>query len=599
MRRFMKSCRCIALAAAAFALAPVAVQAQERPNFVIIVADDLGFSDVGAFGGEIRTPQLDNLARSGVRYTGFYVGPTCSPTRSMLMSGMDNHLAGMGNMYSLVAPNQMGEPGYEGVLSDRVAALPEILQANGYHTYMAGKWHLGKEPAHIPAARGFERDFTLLDGGGSYFSRDGLNRAAGTNQFTEDGQYLDELPGDYYATRTYTDRIIEYIDSNKGDGKPFFAYLAHQAPHDPLQVPNDWLRRYKGWYDCGWDTVRVDRLARMKELGVVDPALPLAPRLWYVPAFADLTGVAQKTVSRKMELYASTVEYMDDQIGRLVAYLRENGLAENTWILFFSDNGPEFSDGATQASQGPASLMSSNWMANTYETDFAAWGRKGAWASYGASWAQVSASPFFGFKGSIYEGGIRSPLIVVAPEGGSLGTVNREAVLHVQDIAPTLLELAGIRQPTQFEGRQVLPMQGRSWVPMLRGTTQRVRGDNDWLAFELFGAAAVREGPWKAVNVPEPYGTDNWQLYNLVDDPTEQIDFAADRPDIVARMVDHWNTYVRDNGVILPDRSSYEMLKRQLPERPAVLSDAWPPGGEPNWGEEDDEDALPTCYVRR
>jgi len=222
--------------------APAHAQAQaqqtKRPNIVIILGDDLGYSDMGMFGSEFKTPNLDSLAKDGVRFTGFYTHATCSPTRSMLLSGVDTHLNGLGNMDEWAAPNQMGVPGYEGDLNDRVATLPELLKNAGYHTYMVGKWHLGKAPDKIPAARGFERDFSLLDGAGSYWDMTSFTALSPRSLFTEDGRYLTKLPKDYYATKTYTDKLISFIDANKGDGKPFFAYVSHQAPHDPFHLPS-------------------------------------------------------------------------------------------------------------------------------------------------------------------------------------------------------------------------------------------------------------------------------------------------------------------------------------------------------------------------
>lgn len=218
---------------------PNLTAANARPNIVLIVADDMGYADMGMFGGEIRTPNLDALAQQGVRFTNFYTSSTCSPTRAMLLSGTDNHIAGLGNMEEMVAPNQRGVPGYEGVLNERVVPFPQLLGLAGYHTYMVGKWHLGKEPDKIPAARGFERDFTLLQGGGSYFDDTGLNARSPKSIFTRDGRYLTKLPENFYATRTYTDKMIEFIESNRGDGQPFFAYVSHQAPHDPFHLPDD------------------------------------------------------------------------------------------------------------------------------------------------------------------------------------------------------------------------------------------------------------------------------------------------------------------------------------------------------------------------
>ena len=240
-----------------------------RPNIVVILGDDLGFADMGSFGGEIRTPNLDSLAREGVRFTNFYTNASCSPTRSVLLSGVDTHINGLGNMDEWTAPNQRGVPGYEGYLNQRVATLPQLLKDAGYHTYMVGKWHLGKQPDLIPRARGFERDFSLLDGAGSYWDMTNFTAAAPQSVFTEDGRYLTALPRDYYATKTYTDKLIGYVDADHGDGKPFFAYVSHQAPHDPYQLPKDWRSRHVGEYDRGWDAVRQTRLQRQVELGIM------------------------------------------------------------------------------------------------------------------------------------------------------------------------------------------------------------------------------------------------------------------------------------------------------------------------------------------
>ena len=576
-------------------LAQNAAPGDDRPNFLVIVADDLGFSDLEAFGGDIPSPALNALAESGVRYTQFYTAATCSPTRAMLLSGMDNHLAGLGNMIERTAPNQEGQPGYEGVLNHRVAPLSALLQEAGYHTYMAGKWHLGKEPDQIPAARGFERDFTMLAAAGSYFDKTGYDWHVPDNQFTEDGEYLDKLPKNFYATRTYTDKIIEHIESNRGDGKPFFAYLAHQAPHDPLQVPNDWLRRHRGRYDCGWDSVRVHRLKRMQSMGLMDEDVELASRLWYVPEFNALTGMTRYSIARKMEIYASVVEYMDQEIGRLMAYLDETGLLDNTYVIFFSDNGPESNDKAANAKNAPAS-QAAGWIANDYDTDFASWGRKGSFTAYGTPWAQVSATPFWLVKGSLAEGGIRSPLIVAPPRNAGAGTINREAILHVQDIAPTLLDIAGIDQPKTFEGRDVLPMQGVSWQAMLDGDAVSPRGDEDWIGFEFWGMRAIRKGPWKLLWMHKPFGTEEWQLYNVEEDPGELVDLAGSRPEILAEMIHYWEDYVAENNVILPNRHQYEGLEERLPPRPAVAG-TWPPGPEENHAEEEDDEFF-ECSVK-
>ncbi len=550
-----------------------------QPNFVVIVADDLGYSDLGSYGGEISTPNLDRLASEGIRYTNFYVGPTCSPTRSMLMTGMDNHRVGMGNMYERTAPNQMELPGYEGVLSLDVPTFANRLRDLGYRTYMTGKWHLGHEPTHIPRGRGFDRSFSLINSGGSHFDFNGLNIDNEESEFTEDGEYLTELPKDYYSTRTFTDKLIQFIDDDSDDDRPFVAYLAYQAPHDPLQVPDSWLRRYKAKYDDGWDHTREQRLARMKKLGLMPPGADLAPRLWYLPEYDDLLGAAQSITSRKMEIYAAMVEYIDFQVGNLIDYLDESGQLDNTVIIFFSDNGPEGSDPIAAAQRQP-NLAKSAFYSNNYDLQFEAWGRSYGYMAYGPTWAQVSATPFNMYKGAMAEGGIRSPLIVWQSGLPTPANVDKDAILHVMDIAPTLVEMAG-GDPSE--------MQGKSWASMLRGEQARPRGDDDIIAMEFQSARMIRRGPWKATLTPRPYGTGDWELFEIAKDPAEQIDVSAEHPELFDELVAAWGEYAAANNVVLPNRTFYDGMEERLPPRPPV-PDAWPRGQEKNWTGSEDED---------
>ena len=542
----------------------VNAQTEEQPNFLIIVADDMGFSDMGAFGGEINTPNLNELAFEGTRYTNFYVAPTCSPTRSMLMTGKDNHLVGLGNMYEKTAPNQLNQPGYEGHLRTDVPTIAEILKDNGYHTYMAGKWHLGKAREYLPRARGFERSFSMLSGGGDYFSFRGPDDNIEKNHYSEDGEYLHELPKNYYATTTYTEKIIEYIDSNKGDGKPFFAYLAHQAPHDPLAVPNKWLRKYKGVFDKGWDVLRDERLERMVQMGILSEKIEMGERFWYVPGFDKLKPAAQLVTARKMEIFAAVVDYMDMEIGRLMAYLEDNNLKKNTHIIFFSDNGPESGNKADTYKNYPATNKA-NWMAKTYTHGFQNWGRKGSWTAYGASWAQVSATPFAGVKTTVYEGGTRSPLIIVSPKNNNHGSINTKALMHVKDIPVTLLDLANI-------DADKYKMQGKSWVSTITGNSDSPRTDEDYIGTELFGNMSIRKGDWKLLKMAEPFGNGTWQLYNLKNDPGERRDVALEYPEKLEELKLHWEDYVTTNNVIIPNRTDYDGLIDKLPPRPPVYA---------------------------
>ncbi len=559
-----------------FADASVAQQSN-RPNFLVIVADDMGYSDLGSYGGEINTPVLDDLARQGMRYTNFYVSPTCSVTRSMLLSGTDNHIAGLGNMGELLAPNQVGQPGYEGVLNERVATVASLLRDGGYHTYMVGKWHLGLKPDQIPHARGFERDFSLLVGGGSHFdSQWNVEWQMPKAPYTEDGRPVEKLPKDFYSSKNYTDKTIQFIEEGRGDGKPFFAYMAFTAPHGPLQVPDDWLRRYKNHYDEGWDVIRMRRLARMQELGIVEEGVSTAKRLWFLPRASMLAPGARIALGRKMELYASMVEYMDDQIGRVFDYLKEIGEYDNTVVIFFSDNGAEGNDLVGMVAGRPGTLGYLHAAANFAESGHNFIGRKGSFAEYGPGWAQVSMTPFRLYKGFLAEGGTRSPLIISGPGVQGAGAINTSAILHVMDLTPTLLELARVEHPTTFQGRDIVPMQGKSWAQMLAGEVQSPRGPEDWLGFELFGNRAIRRGDWKISWHYQPYGTWDWQLFNLDADPGEQYDLSEKFPEKRAELIALWDEYVEMNGVIVGNRSPFEGARKALPDA-VYEADSYPP----------------------
>jgi arylsulfatase len=578
----MKTARTVRLLGASLSLAtvlgwgPNLTAADAQPNIVLIVADDMGYADMGMFGGEIRTPNLDALAQQGVRFTNFYTSATCSPSRAMLLSGTDNHIAGLGNMDEVVAPNQQGVPGYEGVLNDRVVAFPQLLKDAGYHTYMVGKWHLGKEPDKIPAARGFERDFTMMQGGGSYFDDTGLSARSPKSIFTQNGKYLTKLPKNYYATRTFTDKMIEFIESNRGDGKPFFAYVAHQAPHDPYHLPNDWLRRYEKAYDQGWDITRKQRLQRMIELGIIPKGTQLAERMWFLPEAVNIAPGPRAMAARKMELYAAMVENMDDHIGRLMDYLKRIGEYDNTLFVFFSDNGAEGTDLGALMRGRKGSLNYLFYAINWSQTDPAAWGRPGSYASAGAPWAQVQATPFRLYKGWLSEGGIRSPLVVSgAGVRRPAGSMN-DGLMHVMDVAATLLDIAGVDHPSSYKGRNVEPPQGKTWKPMLAGEAESARGPEDWLGWELWANRAIRKGDWKLLWLHKPMGIADWQLYNLRTDPGETHDLSDQHPEKKKELLALWHEYVKTNNVILPNRHWFETLEDALPPRVRVF-EGWPP----------------------
>jgi arylsulfatase A-like enzyme len=525
---------------------------RERPNILLVVADDLGYSDLGCYGSEIPTPNLDALAKSGLRATDFYVAPRGAPTRAMLLTGVDNHVAGFGSLRRRLAPNQEGRPGYEGRLNGRVVTVASLLRDAGYHTTMAGKWELGEEPRNLPAARGFERSFALHDGAASHWA-DRTSAIPGRDlaYYTEDGRDVAELPPDYFSTRHFTDFVIESIEAHRADGRPFFAYLAYQAPHGPLAVPDDWRDRAAGRYDRGYDATRDLRLLRMKRAELVREEVRPYPGIPTVPAWSDLSDEQKRAQARKMELYAAMVENLDFHLGRLLDYLREIGEYRETVIVFLSDNGTEPGD------RGPAGMdaRKRGWYAQHFpESDFESWGRPGAFVEYGPAWAQVGMVPFRLFKGTMAEGGIRSPLIASGPGVRGRGRISH-AVLHVTDLTPTFLDLAQVPHPREYRGRAVAPLQGESLRPLFSRRLRARRGPHEWLGFELAGDRALRRGPWKLVWMPRPFGAGDWRLYRIDRDPAELFDRSEERPEEREALIAIWERYARENGVVLPDPS--------------------------------------------
>jgi len=530
--------------------------AKGRPNILLIVADDLGYSDLGCFGGEINTPNLDALAAKGLRATDFHVAPSCSPTRSMMLTGTDNHIAGIGNMAEWTGPTQRGQPGYEGYLNDRAATVASLLRDAGYHTYMAGKWHLGEKPDQWPVARGFERDFTLLPGAGSHWSdMMGLLPSEPKVAYTRNGAPVESLPKDHYSSKSFTDFIIESIKENQQDRKPFFAYLAFQAPHGPLAVPDEWRDKYKGRYDKGYDAIREERLARQKKLGIVGTDAVTFPRLPNIPAWDTLTEEQRRESARKMEIYSAMVDCMDGQIGRLVAFLKETGVYDNTLIVFISDNGAAGEDMGELISM--LSPTSQEWFRKTFDNRLENIGRPGSCVEYGPAWAQVGSVPFRMFKGFETEGGIRAPLIVSGPGVKHEGAVNH-SVLHVMDLVPTFLESAGMEHPAKKDGSTLAPPQGKSLWPLLGGREPATRTGSDWLGWELFGNRAIRQGDWKLLYLLQGAGgTNDWALFNLKADPAEMHDHSAKEAARREAMVKLWDEYVKRNGLIVSDAGPF------------------------------------------
>ena len=509
-----------------------------RPNIVLIVADDMGFSDLSAFGSEIATPNLDALVASGVQLTNFHASPACSPTRAMLMSGVDNHIAGLGTMAEVIAPEQVGVPGYEGVLNDRVVPFPRLLQDAGYHTFMVGKWHLGREESQSPQARGFDHSFVLLNGGADHFTQGGTIFAAPKASYRDDGALVD-LPDNFFSTDYYTDRILQNIDSVK-DGKPFFAYIAYTAPHWPLQAPDAYLDRYRGVYDVGYDAILDQRIERMKAKGIIAQDVTPAPAPGVWPEWNALSAEDKAKEARRMEIYAAMIANMDDNVGRLVAELKRTGEYDNTVFVFFSDNGAEGSDAED------ISDKNREWIQATFDNSLDNMGRRGSFIGYGPNWARVSSAPFRMFKAFSYEGGTRTPAFVAGP--GVRHSLS-DAYVGVKDWAPTFLQLAQARHPAE-DGADVPALQGRSAIPFLTGAADQVHAADDTQCLELFGRVAVRLGDFKLTYSNAPWGSGDWELYNTRRDPTEATDLSQTEPQQLATMKAAWEGCRRDNNIL-------------------------------------------------
>ena len=513
------------------------------PNILVIVADDLGYTDLGAFGGEIRTPNLDALAASGLRFTSFYAAATCSPTRAMLLSGVDHHLAGLGGMASLMGDDLEGRIGYEGYLNDHVFHLPRVLRDAGYHTSIAGKWHLGAADEHSPRARGFERSFVLLQGAASHFEDAAPVDTLDEIRYREDGEIVDALPEGFYSTRAYTDRLIEYISEAGAQDRPFFALATYTAPHWPLQVPEEFLDLYAGDYDAGWEELTRRRIEGAKRAGVVpaDAAVPPLPA--YSRRWTDLGVEERRVEARKMEIYAAMVERLDHHVGRLIGALRDRGRFEDTLIVFFSDNGAAGEDVSGLADNR-------TFLPERFDLSFEAMGKKNSFAYYGPEWASAASAPYRYFKQFVHEGGIRVPGFAVVPERlrARLPGAVSGAFVQVTDLFPTFLEFAGIPSPGGDEGK--IPPAGRSIAPLLRGETEAVHEETAG-GWELFGRRAIRRGPWKATWLAPPLGEGAWELWNLDEDPGELRNLAAERPDILRELLLDWERHVEENGVIV------------------------------------------------
>lgn len=537
--------------------ASIAAEPAKRPNILLILADDLGYTDIGSYGGEIATPNIDKLAKTGVKMTQFYASPFCSPTRAMLLSGTDNHLAGFGDMAELMTAEQKGRPGYEGYLNERVVPMAQVLKDAGYRTAMTGKWHLGVPEQFSPATRGFEQSYVLTMGGSSHWGDQGGIIALDPDKpiraiYRENGKAV-SVPQDFYSSEFFASKLIDYLKSGENTGKPFFGYLAFTAPHWPLHAPDVDIAKYEGRYKEGYDKLRKERLERMKKLGLLPKDTPVYEGHPSWPKWDSLTADQKESEAKRMAVYAAMVDNMDRQIGRVIGYLKETKQLDNTYIFFMSDNG---ADGNSVYDVG----RTREWIHRDMDNSTAHIGKQGSFAEYGPGWAQVGSTPFKLYKSFMYEGGIAVPAIVWGP-GLKKGSVKRD-LAHVTDIAPTIYELAGTKHPgTEYNGKTVLPLRGKSMVAYLQGKKPAVHEQSHAIGWELGGRKALRKGDWKIVFANKQWGKGDWELYNVAKDRTESQDLAESEPAKLKEMIDAWERYVAETGTLeianLSERPGY------------------------------------------
>ena len=540
-------CRACCVVAATFAVAVLGTtvaRAADRPNVVVILADDLGYSDLGCYGGEVRTPNLDALAKQGLRFTQFYNGGRCCPTRASLMTGLHPHQAGVGRMTM-----DAGLPGYRGFLTDNTVTIAEVLRAAGYRTAMVGKWHLSltregpnhlkhlnnqsildtfSDPNTYPVARGFEEHYGVIWGVVNYFDPFSL---------VYNTEPVREVPDDYYITDALTDQAVSYIEKYGKGPEPFFLYVAHVAPHWPLHALEADTARYEQTYQAGWDAIRAARHRRMIELGL----LPADGQTLSPPHDRKQDWDNNPTRAwdaRAMAVHAAMIDRMDQGVGRIVDKLRQTGQLDNTLILFLSDNGaspeaypnPGFDrPSETRDGRKIAYPPAKQVMPGPEETFF----------GFGPAWANVANTPLRWWKAEMHEGGICTPLIAHWPKGLKTppgGVTNQPG--HVIDLMATCIDLAGTQYPAEFQGRRITPMEGKSLAPIFRGEQ---RQGHDFLAWEHFGARAIRQGAWKLVaRRGRP-----WELYDLSHDRTELNDLAPHQQARVDELAAAWERWAK------------------------------------------------------
>jgi arylsulfatase A-like enzyme len=537
-----------------------------RPNVVILLVDDAAFMDFGAYGGEARTPNIDALAARGVMFTRYRTSPLCSPSRAMLLTGVDNHRTGVATIPEVLPPEQRGKRGYALHFEPGVETVAVRLRNAGYRTYMTGKWHLGGDEGQLPDSHGFDRSYALEASGADNWEHKSYMPYYADAPWYEDGKPV-RRPADVYSSTLLVDRMIGYLDAGRSADTPFLAYLAFQAVHIPVQAPRRFTDRYKGAFDGGWDALKDARWRRAQAMGLVPPgaAPPSAPAT--MRPWRSLTRAEQRLQARSMEVYAGMLEAMDHEIGRLIGYLDRTGALSNTVFFITSDNGPEPSAPGAQTGFP-------TWMRlHGYTRDIATLGEKGSYNWIGPEWATAVATPGHLFKFYATEGGTRVPLIVSGP--GVATGLRSDANAFVTDITPTILAMTNAG-PTDTKS---VSIDGRSLLPILRGGARSVYDPGDDIGIEVSGNAALVRGNLKLLRTSPPYGDGAWRLFDVASDPGETRDLSTERPDDFAALKAGYAAYAARNGVLeMPEGYAAERqvgvntIARQVSQYGALLA---------------------------
>lgn len=553
----------IAFALTAMVILPA--QAQDtRPNILVVLFDDVGFTGFGAYGGDARTPAIDALAKRGTIFSRYYSSPFCGPSRAMLMTGMDNHQVGMGTLVETVTPEMSAYPGYSMTWKKDQATIASVLSKAGYRTYVTGKWGIGAKGKNLPDRFGFDRSYVMDSTGGSNYDHTHYLPGYPEVSWYEDGKPT-RLPEDFYSSRNLVDQMIKYIDEGQAD-KPFFGFLSLQAVHIPVQAPTEFIDRYDGAFDAGWDVMRKQRWQRAIELGLVPASTKLAPVHADHRAWDDLSSEEKAVAARAMQVNAGMIEAADYRIGRLLDHLKSTGRLDNTIVVVTSDNGAE--SGVTSFDGFlPNLLLSGIHRLEGFDTSPKNMGLPGSLTAIGPEWASVEASPFSLYKFYSSEGGLRVPLVIAGP--GVTATGVQHAPVHVADLMPTLLDAAGV----DYNADQLY---GRSILQVLAGQPTGGRAADESFGVEVSGNAALYRGKWKLVRTALPRGDFEWRLFDLSKDPGETTDLASENPALFKELRAEYQTYVENVGVFEVGREDYaeKQLFANLLER--SIQTYWP-----------------------